>query len=262
MRTLALLFALTLSCLAQPLSPNDPAFLQSTSPLRRGLVGYWRLEEASGTRYDCSSQGGHLTSNNSVGNSTGKVGNGATFLRSSVQTLTAGSSNYLQFTISSSFTLSAWVNLTNVPTTDEYIMGHRNGTLARGWFLGTVNGLPYFQLQSDGSAYRYILTSTSITNGVWRFVVATYSGSGTTNGMNVYVDNVLDIPTDAQSVGAMTDIDNTSVFILGDANSNDTIRSINGMIDEAGVWNRVLTTAERTQLYNAGLGTHFPWAHP
>jgi hypothetical protein len=36
----------------------------------------------------------------------------------------------------------------------------------------------------------------------------------------------------------------------------------NGSIDEAGVWNRTLTTNEITFLYNSGKGTHFPWAHP
>lgn len=256
-----------LPCPAQPLSPNDPAFLQSTSPLRRGLVGYWRLEEASGTRYDCSHNGLHLTDNNSCGAVTAKVGYGFTLVKTSSQYLSASDTNIANFLKTQPFTVAAWCNLTNTGG-DMFICGHYQATGAspnfRGWFIGTVgaNAVPFIQIQSDSTHYCLVGGSTCLTNNVFRFVVATYDGTVSTNGCRLYVDNSLELNTMATDTGGLTDIDNVSNFCIGTRGDKTASVFSNGCIDELGIWNRVLTTGELTQLYNAGLGTHFPWAHP
>lgn len=244
-----------------PFSLQDRAFLSSTSPLRIGLAGYWRLEEASGTRYDFSATGAHLASNNSVGQSSGVssyTGNCASFIPSSSQSLSASSSNLLQYGSSQPLTLAAWVHLTN-GTAAELIAAKFSNTDQRGYALLSNNGKPFFQIGGSGSGFSYVLGTTTITNQAWHLVIATYAGTTNASGMNLYVDNSPESVTPVD-IGTWDSL-NTAFFTIGNY-TGLTGAFANGLIDEVGLWTRVLTASERTQLYNAGLGTHFPWAHP
>lgn len=243
----------------QGFSDASAPFLLSTSSLRKGLVGYWRLEEASGTRYDCSSTGAHLSDSNTCGQVTAKVGYGSTFLASGSKFLAATSSNKIQFSLSQPFTFAAWCKPTNNATA-QLIATHFDNTAVRGVsFAIQSTGQPSLSLYSSGSAYRYNIGATVITDGTWRLIVGTYDGSGSQNGINLYVNNVSEAPGRA-GAGSMTDLNNAGVFELGGSTAS-TSACYNGALDEVGVWNRVLSAAELTQLYNSGNGTHFPWAH-
>lgn len=264
MRTLVLLFTLTISCLAQPLSPNDPAFLQSTSPLRRGLVGYWRLEEASGTRYDCSQYGNHLTDNNSVGQGVGVQSECSTFVKTSAQFLSIPSTASLAMG-DIGFTVCAWVNfsVTNAPGDGSAICGKWDGEGKYEYLmdLTTLGSGPYkgdFLVTEDGHVATYARATATTFGGlaynVWYFIVGWHDP--TANILGISVNGITNLVSYSTGVCA-----SNSDFLIGRNGSNIT-SDFTGKIDEVGVWKRVLTPAEQTQLYNAGLGTHFPWAHP
>lgn len=256
MRTLLLLFALTLSCLAQPLSPNDPAFLQSTSSLRRGLAGYWRLEEASGTRYDCSSTGAHLTDNNSVASMNGVVGNCGTFVAASHQFLSLGNTNILQFQITSPITIACWINVTNNSAVQEYITKFDANNIGYALY-GDGTGI---KLYFSELTHNWTRTGDALGGKGWINLVATYDGSQLSANMHLYTNSVL-ADAGTGNTGAITDIYNTAPFNIGAYNNNAALNA-NGAIDEVGIWNRVLTSTEIVRLYNSGRGTHFPWAYP
>lgn len=249
MRTIVLLFALTLSCLAQPLSPNDPAFLQSTSPLRRGLVGYWRLEEASGTRYDCSSQGNHLTDNNSVAQGTGLQGNSASFNATSTQWLSV-LSNSLTFG-ASSFTITGCYYRTNAVVAYLLGKGLADVSLNTEYRVELFSGDLYFTV-SNGVGFQQVSQASGAT-GAWHFFSVWYDGAF----VYVSVDNSA-ATSGAYNLGTF---DSTKTFSIGRCGETAS-GYYNGRLDEIGVWTRVLTAAERTFLYNSGQATHFPWAHP
>ncbi len=61
--------------------------------------------------------------------------------------------------------------------------------------------------------------------------------------------------TTAHSAGVF---DSTSNFTMG-RNDESLTLYWDGLIDEAGFWKRVLTSDERTQLYNAGNGLAYPF---
>lgn len=244
-----LLFAV--SCLAQ----NEPSILQSTSRLRLGLAGYWRLEESSGTRYDYSSAGVHLTSNNSVGNAAGVstfTGNCATFVLASSQYLSGGTSQMLLNSFAN-WTICYWFKLTTTNTV-QIVASKDNPAITREWgtywnstgkvgvYIGTGLNTTISSLESsvvDGTVWN--LASVGRSNSV--LFVSVNGGTRTTGSISVTPGN------------------SNNPFYVGRYNSGAPLY-LNGKIDELGIWTRVLTTTEVSQIYNAGSGTHFPWSHP
>lgn len=258
MRLALPLFLSLLVCHAQ----NDPAFLQSTSPRRIGLAGYWRLEEASGTRYDRSKNGNHLTSNNTVGQTTGvsaNTGNCATFTAASSQYLSIAANSTFQMT-NTSFTVTGWLMMTTTNTLYRFAGQYDSGANQRAWLLlFFLAGNPQFQfiVSSNGTATSSLVMTHSgtINPNTWHFFAAYYDG--TKQAMSI--DNgTVDTLTYSSGVSA-----STAALTLGTAlNSGAVLNPLGGRLDEVGIWKRVLTAAEITFLYNAGSGTHFPWAHP
>lgn len=242
-----LLFAI--SCLAQ----NEPAILQSTSPLRVGLAGYWRLEESSGTRYDRSKNGKALTSNNSVGQGSGVssyTGNCATFVAASSQYLSGSTTDFQMGTL---WTLAFWFKQTTTNTTQIYV-SRDNGSTIREWVAywnSASPTAPGFAIGDGASTVDANQWATNVSNSAWHFMVCGRSNSTTF----ISIDNA---PILSKSF-SLTPGTTAQPFYVGRYGSG---LYLNGSMDEIGIWNRVLTSGERTQLYNSGSGTHFPWAHP
>lgn len=240
------------SAAAQTLAPADTAFLQSTSSLRSSLVGYWRLEEASGTRYDCSKNGNHLTSNNSVGQGTGVQTYCSTFVTSSSQRL-GGGTNMLQLNANTFWTLAFWFKLTTTNTVQVFCS--RDNLTTKREFVAwwDVNGRVKFSLSKSINAMTDNTWTSAVDGTAWHFVVC-----GRTNtDLFLSVDNGT---LNTVAIGG-TPATSDDPFYIGSDSSGSPLY-LNGSMDEVGIWTRILTAAERTQLYHSGLGTHFPWAHP
>src|SRR5215217_5866024 len=96
------------------LMTNPSPFLSTVlSQLQNNLVGYWTLGEASGTRND-SIGSNHLTSNNGVGQTTGKQGSAASFVRASSQYLSI-TDNAALSTGDIDFAVGVWVRISAKP---------------------------------------------------------------------------------------------------------------------------------------------------
>lgn len=74
-----------------PFALQDRAFLSTTSPFRKDLAAYWRLEESTGTRFDRSKNGNQLTPTGTPSRLTGISGFGAAFGGADALTITANS---------------------------------------------------------------------------------------------------------------------------------------------------------------------------
>lgn len=252
MRYLLTLLLLTVSAIAQPLTSHDPAFLQSTSPLRRGLVGYWSLEEATGTRYDRSSSGNHLTANNSPG-SPAVQGAAATFVASSSQSLAIADNASLS-TGGKSFSISCWVNL-SVATNSGVILSKRSdaGFEYQLWNRRTSTNYFAFGVNNGASFTFMMYTNLGQPNsGTWYHVYAAFDLS--TTNMTMAVNNSSLATTNA---GVIVTADTAAPFNVGtDGITGPTYLS--GSVDEIGFWNRTLTSDEITRLYSAGRGATYP----
>lgn len=257
MRFLAILPLMALLAHAQPFSQSDLVFSQNLSPLLQGCVGAWRLEEASGTRYDLSGKNNNLTSNNSVGQAVGKVGNCATNVAASSQRLSIASNSTLAMS-STSFSICFWAYPTTVDTTTRWAIGKTTGFTTFEYYIFQDSSAGWqLIVSSDGTVgNRFGSGSIAATANAWQFIACWYDKVAQT--INIQKDN-----------GSVTSASYTNVVFastnpvsLGATGDGATSHFFNGSLDEFSIWKRVLTSNERTGLYFAGLGTHTPWAHP
>jgi hypothetical protein len=214
----------------------------TTSPLLDGLLAYWKLDTTGWI--DSSGNGNTLTNNNGVTLGTGKINGDAVFDPNLSNSLTRNIS------IGSSYSISAWVK---IPA-----FGFDGGACAIGSSsnnnspaIVTSLGTTYFFYGVNGAGDCNPATSADALGlDTWYHIVGTSDAGSSTckwylNGTVVSEDSFSDlIGTDELQLGAY------------DARSLPTF---SGDIDEVGVWNRALTGAEITSLYNAGAGKTYPF---
>ncbi len=225
--------------------------------LTTNLLSYWKLDEASGNASDATASAKTLT-NNSVTYQAGKINNGALFDTTS-DNLTTTSYTTFDFERTDSFSFSFWVNLTSVGANQFFISHQDNGASAYEGYsmyqaaLGTLNF--DFYNTAFGPNGCNPKSGISVIGTGWTHVVWTYAGTSLASGFKLYVNNVdTTITASIDNLSATTK--NTNDFRLG---NRATGFNMNGMLDEVGVWSRVLTSGEVTSLYNGGAGLPYPF---
>lgn len=204
-----------------------------SSSLLTGLLAFYNFEDAT----DASGNGVSLTNDNGVTFSAGKIGNAANFnggqrLRSNYQTLPASVSFWLK---ANSF--SGYKNMFVVSSEVQNPI-----------FL--VQGLPgnNFRFYSEGGSS--LNSSASVADNQWHHIVV----NATAGQITLYVDGVLD----ATASGNLGSYSSISQFGWGAYPHDGDFLA--GQIDAGGFWSRALTSAEITELYNAGAGKEHPFA--
>ena len=219
--------------------------------LADGLIAYWELEEASGTRVDAHG-GNNLTDNGSVANATGKVGNAADFSgsnslsRADNAALSAGTG---------SFTFAAWVKLDSKPARRMAIIA-KLGSNDLEYDLRWRNDDDRFEARiSSGAGFANTagMEATSAgapTIGTWYFIVFWYDAIAHT--WNIQVDNGaidnISYPLSSYDSGAPFEIGTVSAFPGNE---------LDAKVDQVGFWKRVLTTQEKSSLYNGSAGLSY-----
>jgi hypothetical protein len=192
-----------------------------------GLVSYWNCED----QYD-SVGTNDLTNYNSV------VSNGINNNAIYGSPITSYSLLY-----SNEITISFWVYLDSSHANNVILILPYSGMLTVGCQFSSGMGDQTFQLLEHWGDYTPCDTYIVVTYGVWHNLVLTYD---LTNGMRLYVDGVLGT-TDSDVSLNCYDIFQTPMSIYVGVNTNEKT-------DEIGLWDRVLTTQEITDLYNGGTG--------
>jgi hypothetical protein len=219
-----------------------------SSPLLSSLVAHWRLEEASGTRFD-SHGGNDLSENNSVGSAAGKLGNAVLFAAANEESLAIADNGTLSMG-DIDFTIAGWV----------YFESLGSGGLVSKWGAGPVleymvyfNGTNLqFLISANGSAAVSITNSQAVSATTWYFFVAWHDAMA--NTINLTVNN-----NTAASLSHSTGVfDGTAAFSLG--RNEEGLSWLDGRLDSVSIWKRILTSGERTQLHNSGNGLDYPFA--
>jgi hypothetical protein len=215
------------------------------------------LGEASGTCYDSTANGYNLTifGGSPVYHAAGSIStycmdfNGATKYASRGTGITA--------LTGASF--SCWVYFNVLPSTsgdDQYI------------FRNTHTGSPYtcfdvissfahtnnfeFSVHDNLNAAFYLNTGVAPSVSTWYHIVCTVAVGG---NMYVYINNTS--YSKAAPTNNLLPVDEQTT--LGNGYQGATTTGAQARIDEAAFWNRALTAAEVSLLYNGGSGLVYPF---
>ena len=218
--------------------------------IRDGLVGWWKLDEASGNAIDSSGQG-----NTGTPTGTTIVNNCA---RGRCRQFN-GSSDYVNIgnvsalKVTGALTITAWVKYSNLTGAAEVIASKYDAlSNQRGYLLSVdTSGKLTFNIQASLSLFdaTSVVTSTSAwNNGNWHNVVGVYLPSAQ---LRIYVDGVL-ASGDAATIPASI-ANPTALFFIGAINQSTASQFFSGNIDDVRVYNRVLSAQEIKDLYSAGI---------
>lgn len=229
-------------------SPPQGGFSPDTDgALESGLVAYWPLEETSGTRSDVR-RSNHLTDNNTVTSNPGIRGNAGQFTRANTEFLSIGDTTDLSMGGPEiSFTIAAWVypdSINGQGIITKATSGAGTSAEYALWFTGSGAQI---DLYVADDVTLTTVRSSPLTIGSWNFVTAWHDAA--LNQIAISINNGA-AATAPHTVGSY---DSSGGLEIGSWRPT-TGWVWDGRIDEVGIWKRVLTVQERTDLYNGGNG--------
>jgi len=242
-----------------------PFGLTPTNPINNNLQAFWNFDEASGPRADATGNGYTISEvNGTIPSGNGVVAGGG------AANIANGNSSWLKLpagicdigTGQKSFSIWFKLNQTNIGYQFIWCQGH-NYDFADNNIVYTENGsfLSTIFLSTTENHWNAYNLGGNIypTPNVWHHYVITYSGSQVT----AYYDGN-QIAQFGYSGSISTD--NTE-YTLGHYNAfpngiNGQPGEFHGLIDDVGIWNRVLTPSDVAYLYNTGQGRQYPLYTP
>jgi len=204
--------------------------LQSTGEADPNLVGWWKLDEGSGTiAYDSSIYGNDGTLVGDPQWVTGRIDGAADF---------DGDGDYIDCGPDPNFepdsiTVAAWVNIRTIPTAWMSVVAKGEYS----WRLSTVATHPSFffginHWEIPGSS---ILSTSGVEANEWHHISATYDGAT----MRLYHDGVLN-----NSLASAVGIGTAETNLLIGTNPQAISRYWDGLIDDVRIYKRALTQEE------------------
>lgn len=218
--------------------------------LTDSLLGYYKLDEASGNRLSSSgSVGAALVPAGSPTQTAGKLTDAVDL--GAGNKLAAGNSDYN--VPGGSFFLSAWVLLHSLPGSDATVLARWDGTSGNEYRLYWNAGVQRFSfvVAQDGGFYPGTADHNAVgapATGTWHHVVSYYDLSALQFGI-IFNGN-----TGAAATRSLSDGTGTKAvpFTVG-ALSGGT-GDFDGAVDALGIWGRAYTSGDVDALYNAGSG--------
>jgi len=188
-----------------------------------------------------------LTAKAAVTSAAGKIG---TALSSSGgDALLYASSGTIMRVGSSDFTICGWVKRGSTAAWSIPFGKWSTASNNREYTVYVTSGIPKFrfQISSDGTAVTYLQSAAGEVPGTWQFVCARKSGTT----LSLWVNTVR---VDKVSVSTSVFPSNARFCIAGSYDGTTVGDTIAQTVDLVGHWNRALTDAEVSELYNAGAG--------
>lgn len=210
-----------------------------------GLVGYWPMDDGSGTTVRDQSGNGTTLNGTAVGAPTWttgancKIGTCLTFNSASSQKVNVSNNSKLSLNGTAGMSMSAWVKTTSASTGS--IINKSEGTTLTAYAL-SVSPTKVSLLNGKSAKSG----NKTVNDGVWRHVVTTISGAAPYT-YNIYVDGVLD-STGTSTEGIST---NTNTLALAGPNDSGYGSYFTGTIDQVRLYSRILNDDEIKNMYIA-----------
>jgi RHS repeat-associated protein len=230
---------------------NSDSSYYFTTSLASGIVGYWPLDEGTGTTTaDMSGLSNPGTLVNSPSWQTGtscKFGDCLSFTGSSDQYVSIPSSGSISFpTSESTFSISFWVKTSSTPSSVESLVSKTGDCSSCG---DTGYGIRF---ESGGTLSAYLMNagtvlgsvsgSSVVSSGVWHNVVFVDNDGVIT----LFLDGSI---YDTGTVSTLGSILNSNPLTLG---SDDSGLYFTGSIDDVRVYGLALSGLEANELYTGG----------
>lgn len=238
----------------QALDPSEVKMLYSWAP---GPVGYWKMDDGSGS-FAVDSSGVGNTASLASGNATpvwlqGKYGSGLEF--DGGDYITTG--DITTFDGVGAATFMSWVRFDRVNFgSSQTIMrkwGDWNGGVERTFFLVNDGGTDEIQfgVNTVGVGYYAInTTSSNLTTNRWYHVAGVWNGG---NSGSIYIDGIPQAITTTSATTPTVISNIAEQFSLGASyNNGSPLYYLDGALDEAKVYNYARTQAQIVQDMNAG----------
>jgi len=228
----------------------------SINPIWEGLISYYRFDETSGTAPQDSKGSNHLVNNNCA--ITDGKNNKCLDISTGDSLYCPTPASSFDFTKSTPFSFSFWYKYTTNFTTRGILSRQQQTPVRRGYEFFTSSGTFYcwFFGNATTNGLNVLRSGVWPNNSTWYNTIFTYDGSGSANGMKLYVNG----SNLSLSVGK----NNLNAFDINIGDKETQIGCydgraypIGGLFDEFAIWNRALSSTEVTTLYNSGSGIFY-----
>ncbi|MFP4097870.1 MAG: LamG domain-containing protein, partial [Alphaproteobacteria bacterium] len=217
------------------------------------LMAHWTLDETAGNTI------ADETSNNNDGvwsdgtgddvteeSTAGVIGNALTFDGTNDR-IFIGNHTGLSFAAGEDFSVAAWVKLDNCQSSGSKIIENKSSSYYNLQCYASENQMR-FQVRDSNSVQAWALaTSTTINDSQWHHVVGVKNG----HDLHIYIDGVLEGTNDTKTFNGSVGGNDVRIGYSVDGGS----RNVDGTLDEVRVYNRALTAADITALYNLSAST-------
>jgi hypothetical protein len=222
-----------------------------TSPLLTSLTAYWDAEGAGDTDLVDVHGSNDLaeSAGDTIASATGKVGNTRDFEVGETEWFSVNDAPVYS-PGDTDFTFCVWVNIESEGAF-RFIIGKDDNSTNREYTLDYSTADRFvFNVSANGTANVTVTANNlgAVSVATWYFLCAWHDASAN----KIFIqgnDGTAD--ETAHTTGVR---DGTAPFQIG---ATASILSWDGLIDEIGYWNRVLSAAERTWLYNSGSGRSY-----
>jgi hypothetical protein len=224
-----------------------PAPLVSAS-LLRGLLAYWKFDNASGTSVTDATGNGHTgTWAGTLGSQWGTgIINGDGVFNGTNNFIGLGST--LQASMTAAFTVAGWINPTSATGVYDLIGTGAPGSSPFKGFRCLTNAKEIEFQVGNGATSASSFSAASL-SAAWHHWACTYDGKTAFS----YVDAVRS--TGATLTGPM--VASTNAMQIGD--TTGSLHPAAGGMDEMGAWSRALGPGEILALRNLGNGIQYPF---
>lgn len=232
---------------ATPLSAATYVFQVDNAGTLLGNLEYYAREEADSNDVSVHTRSATLVGSPAWSPASGRIGNGLV--------LTADSSGVQlnglpAWTDANSWSFAFWYNVASIPASEQNYLtvqqdvGGQFGVMFRQMPDGTQK---YFLIRRSIVTLAQCDGTTVFTPGSWYHIIVTYGGTG--GQLRAYIDNSEDC---AATESGSADPSNGNVGL--NLHVNNSLQNLDFEVDELGIWSKVLSSQERSDLYNAGMG--------
>jgi hypothetical protein len=199
-------------------------------------------ESGSVPRLDSSGNSHTLAVSGTVNSTAGKINDGVTNFTGANILTCADPVFFGTFP----FTAFCWVSTTTLGTSNG-VLGKFSAGILTGWEIRKTSG-DRFSARSGNFGDVDLTHPTPVTIGPFFLIIISFIAA---NSTSIRVNNGADV-----NGATPTPADSGTVFTVG---GNSFGGQWPGVIDEVGIYNRLLTSAEKDALWNAGVGKQYPF---